>query len=252
MNVIINADDFGINQVVTSEITRLIRSGLITSTTIMANGTELDTVKEVVATNPSISFGVHVCLSEFSSLTKYKVFHDNHLTDDSGKFIKKAIMQIKHPSDDLKQAILDEILAQIGTIQSLNVPISHIDSHHHVHTIKWLYPLFCEAAKTYGIKKIRLGQEFLDVRSKLHLLQYWERNTLNKHIKGSFTAADMFMSYSNSLKYLSTIKKCKVQTLELMCHPGHPSEKYAKEIREIESGLLNKVLDYTLISYNDL
>jgi len=252
MNVIINADDFGINRKVTNEISRLIKSGLISSTTIMANGTELETVMAVVASNPSVSFGVHVCLSEFTSLTKSEVFYKNHLTDASGEFVKKAIMLVRHPCVELKNAVIDEIEAQIETIRILGAPISHIDSHHHVHTINWLYPLFCEVAQRYGIKKMRLGQEFMDVRSKLHLFQYWNRKKLNKTIKNSFTAADMFMSYSNAVKYVETIKNNGAQTIELMCHPGHPAERYVKEIQEIENGLLDKVLDCRLISYNDL
>ena len=48
--VIINADDFGINPIVTSEIERMIELGIVTSTTIMANGSCLDEVKDKVYT----------------------------------------------------------------------------------------------------------------------------------------------------------------------------------------------------------
>jgi len=54
--IIINADDFGINDTVTSEIKKMIELKAISSTTIMANGKSLEKVKEIVSEYPEISF----------------------------------------------------------------------------------------------------------------------------------------------------------------------------------------------------
>ena len=129
IKVIINADDFGINDVVTREIERMIVVGAISSTTIMANGSCLEEVKRFVQMHPEISFGAHLCLSEFSSITKSDVLHQYRLTNEQGMFTHKAIFKIKHFDVQLRKAIKDELSAQIDVVKSLGVHISHADSH---------------------------------------------------------------------------------------------------------------------------
>ena len=73
--VIINADDFGINSVVTRAIEEMIAKGIVTSTTIMANGSCLNDVKRVYEKYPKVSYGIHLCLAEFDSITKAGLLH---------------------------------------------------------------------------------------------------------------------------------------------------------------------------------
>ena len=75
MRVIINADDFGVNATVNTEIERCIREGLITSTTIMAAGDGFEEAIEISKLYPQISFGVHLTLDELTSQTKSPLLH---------------------------------------------------------------------------------------------------------------------------------------------------------------------------------
>ena len=59
-----------------------------------------------------------------------------------GYFIKKQIFSIKHFDETLLAALKDEIHAQMEVLRSYNIPLSHIDSHHHVHAIWGLQELF--------------------------------------------------------------------------------------------------------------
>lgn len=247
MKVIINADDFGINQTVTSEIERMIELGAISSTTIMANGDCLDEVKRFAVLHPEISFGVHLCLSEFDSITKSHILHRYGITDENGRFVTKAIFRIDKFDEELKKAIQDELWAQIEIVKSLGIPLSHCDSHHHVHTIYALTEVFTNVLKMYGFTKVRRMSSFDTLRLRLHLCKWIKNIKLNNYYSKHFTTTDGFSSYNHFLK-----KPRPKGTIELMCHPGHSGEIYKAEMKLVENKSLQSRLDYKLISYNEL
>ena len=247
--IIVNADDFGVNVVVTAEIERQILLGRVSSTTVMANGVCLEEVKHFATEHPEVSFGIHLCLSEFDSLTKSDGLKQGGLIDDDGKFIHKAIFGLKNIADDaVRKAIREELNAQIDTIAALGFPISHADSHHHVHTIYPLKELFAEVMLYRGIKKVRLGCNFNTLHMKLHICKLIHRNRLNKFYQKTFTTTNAFYSYSEFIDAGWPINNG--ETVELMCHPGHPGLKYQEEIQRMEQTI--RPNDIKLVSYNEL
>ena len=250
INTIINADDFGINETVTIETEKLIEEGMISSTTIMANGDYLEEVKFFVPLHPNVSFGVHLCLSEFASLTKSDVLRKYGITDENGYFVNKAILRIKHFNNELKDAIKAELQAQVDVVKAMNVPISHADSHHHVHTIFPLREVFAEVLKENGITKIRLGREFNSFRMHIHLCQWRRRVKLNKYYSRHFTTTSYFYPYADFIKKKPVLTNGA--TVELMCHPGHSEQAYSSEIQLIQKNALRDVTTCQLISYNEL
>lgn len=250
--IIVNADDFGINETVTQKIEQMILSKAVSSTTVMANGKCLEEVQKFAAEHPEVSFGVHLCLSEFESITKTEGLYHFGITDEQGFFKKKAIMNLKNieESREVQNAIKDELNAQIDVVKGLGIKISHADSHHHVHSCYQLRKIFVDVLKSRGISKIRLCPGFQTLRSKAHIIQYAKFLHLNRIYKEQFHTTDYFMNYYN---YLQGVAKCKQgQTLELMCHPGHPAERYKLEMKKVENkdALGGDVIE--LISYNEL
>lgn len=246
--IIVNADDFGINRVVTSEIERQIMAGRVSSTTVMANGACLDEVKLFAVKHPEASYGVHLCLSEFDSLTKSEGLWRAGLTDEKGAFNHRAVFGQNNFSSEAMQAIREELNAQIDTVAALGFPISHADSHHHVHTIYALKDVFSEVLHSRGIKRVRLGAGFHNIRMKIHLSLWLQRNRLNNYYKSHFVTTDIFYSYSDFLE--AKYPLAEGRTVELMCHPGHPGKKYVSEIQKMEECFFST--DFKLISYNDL
>ncbi len=285
VQVIINADDFGINPIVTSEIERMIELGIVTSTTIMANGSCLDEVKRFALLHPKASFGIHLCLSEFDSITKSETLQRYGIIDSNGQFIKFAIFNVKRFPDDLKKAIKQELIAQVDIIKSLNIPISHIDSHHHVHTIYQLHDVFEEVMACYGFNKIRLGTKVEPIRMvrqrffnrsessvpagektdgpiKTHrnivkrigslLSATVYRYLLNRRLHSLYKTTDAFFSYSSFLQRLHEREVIKYKAVELMCHPGHPGRNYQDEMHMVEAKIIETGSIIELISYNEL
>lgn len=248
--VIINADDFGINEPQTAAIEKMIEAGSVSSTTVMANGLCLDEVRRFASQHPEVSFGVHLCLSEFSSLTKSEVLHQAGLTDENGDFIRLAVRHVPTLHDEkVRRAIKDELNAQIDVVSSLGFPISHADSHHHVHNIYSLREIFAELLQERGIKKIRHCAGFFTLRSKGHFIKWIRHERLQSFYSSRFITTDTFYSYDEFLVQGRPLGEGKV--VELMCHPGHSSERYQKEMQMVAEKKAIKG-DFKIISFNDL
>lgn len=286
LSVIINADDFGVNDIVTKTTEDLIIKGLISSTTIMANGHNLEEVACFAKRHPEISYGIHFCLDEYDSLTKSSVLSDYGLTDNDGSFIKGGVFACERYDERLKKAVYNELCAQMERLFALGIPISHADSHHLVHTrVPKLQNTFISVLKKYGIKKVRIGEiyslremikthqtnilsstnansitiEYKTEKQKGKIIRglnfikaQFSQLAINHRYKKSFKTTDYFFFYSGLLKYTSMANKITNATVELMCHPGHPSAEYQYEIGQIEANKLNEIMNYKLVSYNNL
>lgn len=284
ISIIINADDLGLNHKVNNAIDQALSVGKVTSSTIMANTEYWDEVIDIVNRYPENSFGVHLNLTQGVSLTKNSILRKYHITDENDCFLKNGIYGIREFDASLLGAIYQEWDAQIKIVLENGVRISHIDGHHHVHTIYSLLPALLSLKKEYDIKMNR---------SIYRLPLAWKlckssNKTSTKMIEGSVNRSkrakpnlffdcllrlqrvlesckwrfkmviaggimtDYFDSYEDLLLRLGLgLKLPNDATIELMCHPGHPN--YKKEMNDIYRNQVGYYLqDYRFISYLDL
>jgi len=249
MRIVINADDFGVSAEVTEEISELLASRIITSTTLMANGDAFDLAVSRAKKIPNASFGVHLNLTSHASLTGADVMRDAGITDENGFFTKK-IRQCQ-PTPQVKEAILAEWTAQVNRVLEAGLEFSHFDSHHHVHTTPWLFMVLKRLQKSFGVRRVRISRTLYSCNeqpaSRKLLLQkrMWNfclRNLYRTRVTAGFTNFITFVELleGNCLPQLPT--------LELMVHPGQPTS--AKETELLKSdwkSLSPKPLE--LISY---
>lgn len=252
IKVIVNADDFGCNDSITKSIQKLLLGGFISSTTIMANGRDLDNAVRFAKEHQEFSFGAHLCLSEYASITNDTTLRKYGLIDHQGIFITHSIFKKKSFPLELLCSIKKELSAQVEALLSKGISVSHIDSHHHVHTIYPLKEVFVDVAKEYGIKKVRRATEFDTIRAKLHLIQYIQRRNLNSYYTKHLMTTNLFMPYLQIYNKAHSISD-NVESIELMCHPGHLNDEYyIRETDRIITNPIHRELGWQLISYNEL
>jgi predicted glycoside hydrolase/deacetylase ChbG (UPF0249 family) len=281
-SVIINADDLGINQFVNKSIEEFIKSNIISSATILSVGLAIEDAIGIAKENPNITYGIHLCLDEFSALTHSEELLNHGIVDEFNKFTKDGIYKIRKPTTVLKNALYDELLAQIQFVLSYGIPISHIDSHHHFHTKKiWILDIISQVAKLSNINKIRLPMSnLLTIRKSKRLYAdvlpqksvatsslstsksklFRAFGLLEKMIyekiwtykaKKTFITADAFYSYTVLNDSFTALQPyIKDKTVELMCHPGHIKYDYESEL--IKQMALDDKLNYRLINYNQI
>jgi hopanoid biosynthesis associated protein HpnK len=283
--LIVNADDFGFTSGVNRAIVEAHSRGVVTSSTLMANGPTFAEAAQLAKTIPKLSIGCHVVLidgqpvlgvEQLPSLTNGSAFHDR-LIAFAGRAIAGGI-----DADE----ITAEATAQIRKIQSTGIVVSHIDTHKHTHLFpKILRPLL-RAAGACGIRAMRnpFGPR-LPLRSSQLLARpglwtrYAELRVLGR-FAGKFREAvdrEGFITPDGTLGVVVTglldetlfraiARSIPQGTWEFVCHPGYNdadlqrAETRLRQSRETELRVLTlpatrEVLlqeGIELISYRDL
>jgi predicted glycoside hydrolase/deacetylase ChbG (UPF0249 family) len=151
MNIIINADDFGADHNINTAIACSFEKKIIDSTTMMVN---TDGFEEAVELAHKYKFsdkiGIHLNLTWQKSLTDLS---NTGLTDHNGLFIRKSILNPRIAfSKKIQKKVQKEIYYQYHKLLKAKIKPTHIDSHHHVHTIPWLYRIFIDLALREKLK----------------------------------------------------------------------------------------------------
>jgi predicted glycoside hydrolase/deacetylase ChbG (UPF0249 family) len=247
-----------------------IELGYITSTTIMANGEAFDEACTYAKSNARVSYGVHLVLDELRPLTYQHEFVKNGIVDKEGYFVKGQIFKVRI-SKHLKQAIYEEWSAQIDKLINNGVMPSHMDSHHHVHNIFGLESVLKRLSERYQIWKVR-NSNWLPISLKRNMkdgasapttpsankserksifgriVKYIINGIAYYKIRHDFVTTDFFTSAKKYFLNQSLIEKQRgINSIELMCHPGHPN--YEEEFKMLKANLL---YFEDLITYNDI
>jgi len=255
MKIIINADDLGYSIDRNQAIFSLMEHNRITSATLMANGKAFhDAVKHILNFS-DISFGIHLTLTEFPSLTQPNIFFETKLIDDKG-FFTDEIRRL-HPSLALKDAILKEWEHQVIKIVDHGIPISHIDSHQHIHTIPWLFTTLKKLQRKFNIRKVRTTmnwyyrKEYRPSRKLLLNKKVWHfllRKLYRTNTTNYFTSFRWFL---RSLLDGEIDSRRFSGVVELMCHPGNPQNIEETELL-YSDWMCQFPFNIELISYNQL
>ncbi len=151
--LIINADDFGLTSGVNRAIAEASRSGVVTSTTIMANARAFVEAVDLAKGLPGLKTGCHVVLIDgepvetgLPTLTK-----GTERFRSSLKGFALAAWRRKISTEEVQR----EAEAQIRKIQSCGIILTHVDSHKHTHMFPHILRPVLRAARACGIHAVR-------------------------------------------------------------------------------------------------
>ena len=155
--LIVNADDFGYTAGVNRAIVEAHTQGIVTSSTLMANGPAFADAARLAATAKELSIGSHIVLIDGEPLLaphRIRTLAGRGTTssfrDGLMSFAARAISGMIS-ADEIEA----EAKEQIRKIQSAGIAVSHFDTHKHTHVFpKVLRPLL-RAAAACGVKAVR-------------------------------------------------------------------------------------------------
>jgi len=159
--LILNADDFGMTRGVNEGIIRGHRDGILTSTTLMANGPEFDDAVARAKQNPKLGVGCHLVLVGGPAVApKVKI---SSLVDESGNLPDSLGGFVARLSAGLirTKAIDREMRAQIAKIRATGIEPTHLDTHKHTHAHPKVMEVLGRVAKELGIPRVRKPMENL-------------------------------------------------------------------------------------------
>jgi hopanoid biosynthesis associated protein HpnK len=156
--LIVNADDFGFTAGVNRAIVEAHTRGIVTSTTLMANGPAFDDAVRLAKETPGLDVGCHLVLIDgepvLDAVRLPSITSRNsgaaRFGDGLKSFAARALTSRFDPGE-----IEAETSAQIRKIQSAGIGVSHVDSHKHTHLFPAVLHPVLSAALACGVRAIR-------------------------------------------------------------------------------------------------
>lgn len=253
--LIVNADDFGLTEGVNRAIGELAEAGVLTSATLMANGTAFHHAVTVANRHGNLAVGCHIVLVDGTpsanpaSIASLLTRH-GRLRDSLASFCFD--LQRGHI---LEQEIEAEAVAQIQRLQTAGLRVTHIDTHKHTHLFPRVARPVLRAAKRCGIHaarnpfepawSARLTRGALVRRFEVTLLRGF-RNSFHRlcvENRIATTAGCIGIAATGQLSdpnLRALLQSAPAGVYELVCHPGYHDAALAavptrlRETREVE------------------
>ncbi len=253
MRVIINSDDLGMNPCVNERILDLMYRRRITSASILANG---PAVKDAIRNLPKgtgCSLGVHLNLTEFQPLTPPDGLEPlRACLNEQGAFAGEKTMRMIAITPSLREAMFNELRLQVERLLSLDIQISHFDSHQHIHTIPQMFPVLKRLQQHFGVRKVRTTWNIYSHKCSvpwflLAKKRIWDFALRNYYQTLSTQGLTTFAVFYT----LARRSVLPYDSIELMTHPGHMQyeEETALLYQDWEKEIMFPV---QLISYQGL
>lgn len=243
MLIIINADDFGMNEQINWAIIHSFKRGLCSSTTIMPNMPGFEEACHLSHENKLRNYiGMHLVLSCGYPLTE-KIKHFSKFCDKEGRLCLTMTKPILSLETVEKEVLAEEIKAQIKRCRDYGIPITHIDSHHHAHTQWGIATVLIPIVREQGISYIRISRNY---GLKLNFLKRTYKYVFNYRLRIAKLARTKYCVSIKDYIYIQHLSvKDSIKSLEVMIHP------IFNDKRLLIDSMSNKPLE-EVIKMNDL
>ena len=161
LKLIVNADDFGLSEAANEGIVQAHRQGMVTATSIMANGSAFAHAVDLARATPTLDLGVHLTLVGEKPILDPQtipsiVGNGGRLLDSSRSFARRYLAGRIDRAD-----VQRELTAQMEKVQQQQLPITHLDGHQHLHLFAQVFEVTVELARKHQIDWIRIPNEAL-------------------------------------------------------------------------------------------
>lgn len=235
--IIINADDFGRHAAINRAVEQGLVHGCLRSATVMPGGAAFAGAIDIARRHEALGLGVHFTLvdgnpilppSEIPSL----VAEDGHFLPDHTVLLKRYLKG----GVNLEE-VRRELAAQLRKVEATGVPISHVDSHQHMHTLPGIIDIVLDLAAQAGIRAVRaprtplfagafgglgqlVGRLGLSTLAQFAAIKAHRRGlAVTEHFAG--IVAGEAVSEAELLKLIAHLPQ---GTTEVMMHPGTCNE----------------------------
>jgi len=233
--LIVNADDFGFTRDVNAGIVEAHRNGILTATTLMANGDAFEDAVRLARETPTLDIGCHLVLV-------------------GAPGFPLTIPQLVCAVALGRIPIYDELLKQVRRIVDAGLSPTHLDTHKHTHLLPPVLEAVARLSEEFRIPWVRRPFDFqLQPGGVGGAKRAWT-NRLMRLMNGRFRSAlarhhcrstDWFAGFRITGRYRSgdlaeVIRALPEGVTEFMCHPGHCGDELRsartrlKESREEE------------------
>lgn len=265
--LVVNADDFGMSEGINIGILEAHRRGIVTSTTLLANGAAFDHAVALAKSAPQLGIGVHLNLTQGRPLSESAT--TKSLVNKHGEFHSHSVLLQRKFWGRLRLVdVRREFAAQIEKVRAAGLAITHLDGHKHVHMLPGILEAVLELARYFGINGVRWASEqspklstllrqnsgsaaaLLGQFGRSRLLRLITKNSRARLREAGICFPSNFygITQTGSLDYrqlAAILQALHSGTSELMCHPGYvddiaPELTRLRAARQIELDALTR------------
>ena len=248
--LIVNADDFGLTRLVSQGILDAHHNGIVTSTSLMANGGAFEEAIAMAMRAPRLSVGVHLVLTP--GIPVSPALEVPTLVDAHGRLYltaRQLLNRIVTHRISLREIEI-ELRAQIAKVLRAGIILTHLDGHKHLHVLPGISEIVIRLAQEFGIPSVRCPMEELPLACLPHCLRDPQAGVFRLCLAGRVVSwfarrfrlklAQARLNYPAHFYGLSQTGLLNVERLEeimrglpegaseLMCHPGYTDSLLAK------------------------
>jgi predicted glycoside hydrolase/deacetylase ChbG (UPF0249 family) len=225
--LIVNADDFGFTGDVNRGIVDAHRRGILTATTLMANGQAFDDAVNLARATPSLDIGCHLVLIQGRSLISEQELPRNW--KELLKALARGRLDVYH-----------ELRAQVQKLIGAGLRPTHFDTHKHTHVLPAVLSAVMRLAQEFQVPFIRVPFDAGWV--PVQALDRWYRKRLKT---ANLRSTDHFLGFRltdtlTTASLAAALFRLPDGITEFMCHPGYLGDELRsaatrlKETRERE------------------
>jgi predicted glycoside hydrolase/deacetylase ChbG (UPF0249 family) len=256
-NLIVNADDLGWSEGVNRGIALAHRKGLVTSTSLLANGRAFSSALEVARSNPELGVGVHLNLSDGPPTAEPNQVKG--IVTTAGELEaspESLLLRIASRTLELPE-VEREWDAQIHKVREAGISPTHLDGHKHVQMLPGLFEIAVRLAKKHAIRAIRISHEESKLRALLSSggeqktsvvlkqgvqargLKLLARDAREMADHAGLVVTDYFCGIAQTGVMTregveQLLKNLPDGTTELMCHPGYADEDLKRSATRLQ------------------
>lgn len=217
--MIVNADDLGYSAQTNAAIAWAFERGLVTRTSIMANMPGFEEACALMRERRlQDRVGLHLVLTEGEPLSS-ELRGEPRLCGPDGRLRARsdgwgALMMTRSE----RNAIAEELSAQLARCRENGLPVTHLDSHHHVHVEPVVGMVIARRARSLGIRTVRIARncgEGIGPARSLYKRLY------NLHLQARGLRGSRYFGGFDDLRSLraSRATPLDLSDFELMTHP---------------------------------
>jgi len=275
--LIVNADDLGITEGVNEAIIAAHERGSVSSATLMVNQAATEHAAALAGQHPGLGVGLHFNLTLGRPVAESAV---PSLTDGQGQLLSRKAFERRALTGRIRgRDVARELAAQAEAFRRLGLPMSHVDSHQHVHALPVVLRAVAGYCRGHGLpmrvpwvsgaapgRSLRRRVREQGLQALLHYgLRRWGRDVQTNR---GFTSVFDLAAEADAVgedTYRRLLARVRGDPVELMVHPARVDDRLQALIQiasfgaaeghllqQLSLGALAGELGYRLISYRDL
>ncbi|MGH3072199.1 MAG: carbohydrate deacetylase [Gaiellaceae bacterium] len=242
MLIVLNADDFGASEETVRATIECFERGALTSATIMPGMPATEAAVAYARSRPDLSFGVHL---SFVANGLERPLSDparlGDLVDDEGRFLATGEARRRALLRGIPAVqIAHEAEAQLAFLRDSGVPVSHVDSHRHMHKLAPFREALAGVLPRFGIRRVRNVQDVW-LRRPLRSPTYWYGRVWRRRLMRRFVTTEHFYMPTSAADtewadaLLAAVRRLPGESLEVGVHPGFDEEWRRDEGRTVQA-----------------